>query len=69
MFVFLNKNGEIAMKREDLARAIFISMAEGTNPAREVPDPLLKKLARFAFRAADAFLAEEAEQVEKGDGK
>jgi hypothetical protein len=69
MFVFLNKGLE--MKREDLARAVFVAMAEGTNPTREVPTPLLEKSARLSFRAADAFLrvsAEEAEKAEKGEG-
>jgi hypothetical protein len=67
MFVWLNNKG-LAMKREDLARVIFVAMAEGTNPTREVPEALLKKSARLAFRAADAFLAEAEAEAEKDAG-
>jgi hypothetical protein len=60
------------MNRHELARAIFIAMAEGTNPTREVPEPLLEKSARLSYRAADVFLrvaANEAEKDSTGDGK
>jgi len=69
MFVFLNKGLE--MKREELARVIFVAMAEGTNPTRDVPPALLEKSARLSYRAADAFLLVSAEEAEKdkGDGK
>jgi hypothetical protein len=67
-FVFLKKSEELDMEREKLARDIFVAMAEGTNPTREVPKPLLVKTAKLAFRAADAFLAEMAEQAKQAEG-
>jgi len=48
--------GNSDMTRHDLARAIFIAMAEGTNPTRDVPAALLEKSAKLAYRAADVFL-------------
>ena len=44
------------MDRNEIAKQIFIMMAQGTNPARDVPVTILERSARMAFRAADVFV-------------
>lgn len=54
------------MDKQELAREIFVRMAQGTHPSREIPAAMLEKSARLALLAADVFIRVAGEGASAG---